>query len=163
MAHLPVQCRVWLICGRLGRGLGTVCCCIRVSLIHVSVLEFWKSEVSGEIIVLFVHLDFGFILPSDLIKKPLVFHLESEHDQEENHLHGQAISLTEQTTVTLHWQSDVLEWRLPTGSCSVDRPPTRWTDDLAKVRNNWMQTAQGVTGLSYHRMKTILFVIDFVS
>ncbi|KAJ8711218.1 hypothetical protein PYW07_008460 [Mythimna separata] len=41
------------------------------------------------------------------------------------------------------WGRKVLEWRPRTGRRSVGRPPTRWTDDLARVAGiRWMRDAQ---------------------
>ncbi|KAG6440870.1 hypothetical protein O3G_MSEX001526 [Manduca sexta] len=40
------------------------------------------------------------------------------------------------------WGRKVLEWRPRTGKRKVGRPPTRWTDDLARVAGSrWMQAA----------------------
>ncbi|KAJ8705153.1 hypothetical protein PYW07_010980 [Mythimna separata] len=41
------------------------------------------------------------------------------------------------------WGRKVLEWRPRTGRRSVRRPPTRWTDDLARRAGiRWMRDAQ---------------------
>ncbi|CAH2244657.1 jg5443 [Pararge aegeria aegeria] len=41
------------------------------------------------------------------------------------------------------WGPKVLEWQPRTGKRSVDRPPTRWTDDMKRVAGSrWIQAAQ---------------------
>ncbi|KAK4875679.1 hypothetical protein RN001_012101 [Aquatica leii] len=40
------------------------------------------------------------------------------------------------------WTKRLLEWRPRTDKRSRGRPPTRWSDDIKRVRTNWIQAAQ---------------------
>ncbi|KAK4881284.1 hypothetical protein RN001_004603 [Aquatica leii] len=40
------------------------------------------------------------------------------------------------------WTKRLLEWRPKMDKRSRGRPPTRWSDDIKRVRTNWIQAAQ---------------------
>lgn len=40
------------------------------------------------------------------------------------------------------WTKRLIEWRPRADKRSRDRPPTRWTDDIKRIVNNWIHSAQ---------------------